>query len=117
MRKIRAFVMLRAEGAGQPEQATQAAIAALLVVGNHPPDRGMRLDQRRGGRGGHHVHRPVAGGERLEQRRREYDVSQKGGLDDEASQPARPPRMPPAGSRRFPPASSASFLLSASRAA
>jgi len=52
----------------------------LLVVRDHPPDGGVRLDQRRGGRG---VTRPpaVAGGERVEQRRREDDVPRKGGLD------------------------------------
>src|SRR5437879_8413208 len=117
MRKIRAFILLRAQGGGQPQQSAQPAVAALLVIGDDPPDGGMRLDQRCRGRRGHDVHWSVAGGEHLEQRRREHDVSQEGGLDDEASQPARPPRTPPVGSRPFPPASCASFLLFASRAA
>src|SRR5205809_2412969 len=48
-------------------------------------------------------------GERLEQRRREHDVAQEGGLDDEASQPAGPRGRLPAGSRPCPPASCAVF--------
>src|SRR5207245_11747615 len=51
------------------------------------------------------VHGPVPAGERLEQRRREHDVAQEGGLDDEASQPAGPRGRLPAGSRPCPPAS------------
>src|SRR5947207_11276594 len=117
MGKIRPFVPLRPQRAGESEQPFQAAVAALLIVGNHAAHGRVRLDERcRGGRG-YDVYRPVPRRDGLEQRRREHDVTEKGGLDDEASQPAGPPETLPAGSPPCPPASCASFPLSASRAA
>jgi len=117
MGKIRPIIPLRPQRAGESEQPFQAAIAALLIVGDHAAHGRVRLDQRCRGRGGHDVHRPVPSGDGVEQRRREHDVPEKRGLDDEASQPAGPPETLPAGSPPCPPASSASSPLSASRAA
>src|SRR5438132_12600531 len=117
MGKIRPIVSLRPQRPRESDQPSQATISALLVVGDYGPDGGVRLDERcRGGRG-HDVDPAVPQGEGFEQRRREHDVPEKGGLDDEASQPAKPPETLPAESRPCPPASSASSPLSASRAA
>src|SRR3989454_2179983 len=100
MRKIRRFVALRPQGPGEPEEPAESAVLAAFVVRDHAPDGPMGLEQgRRGGRRDH-VQRAVAAGERLEQRRREDDVSKEGGLDDEASQLGAPRGRLPAGSPR-----------------
>ena len=83
MGKIRHGVALRPEGPGEGDELREPAVLAPLVVGNHAPHGGVRLDESdRGGRR-HYVHGPVPPGERLQQRRREHDVAQEGRLNDE----------------------------------
>src|SRR5256886_17102243 len=102
MRKIRAFILLRAQGGGQPQQSAQPAVAALLVIGDDPPDGGTRLDQRCRGRRGHDVHWSVAGGPDPGRAGREADVAPEGRFGYGASPTAITARKPPRGVRTVP---------------
>ena len=76
-------VPARPERGPETPDPTQPRVTPLLVEPEDLPHCRVALEQCRGGRGRHHVHGPVPLRERGEERGREDDVAEEGGLDDE----------------------------------
>src|SRR5438309_6465564 len=83
MGQVGTLVLLGPQPPREFPEARPATVAAALVVGDHVPDRRVRFEQRRRERRRHHVDRTMMGRDGGKQRRRQHDVAQECGLNDE----------------------------------
>jgi hypothetical protein len=83
MRKVHSTVPPRSQLASQPGEAAKATGSSVLVIGDHLGRRGVMLEQNRSRWGGDHIDGAVPRGEGRQQRGREHDITEEGGLDDE----------------------------------
>src|SRR6267143_2030581 len=90
MRQISTIVLFSLESLHHCAEAGPAAVATMLVVGDHLANGGVRFEQRRGDWRGYDIDWSVPRCDRRQQRRRQNDIAEESKRNNEVSPPETP---------------------------